>query len=270
MEINKEKVRKHFRRSMGSYDENARVQKVVVERLCPMATKALRHKPRKILEVGCGTGLLTALLRKAFPDSELHVNDLVEDLCYRAAVANGIPKECCFAGDIERVELPGRYDLVVSASTFQWFTDPVATFRKFADSLNEDGCMVFSSFGKHNLREIRETTGGGLAYRTKEELRELLNSCFDVEWMEEEFHVLEFDNPLLVLQHLKRTGVNVSADHSVLTKGRVNAFIGDYNARFATGGKVPLTYHPLYFVCRRKQLKIKEALASGEKSKIEI
>ena len=91
MEINKEKVRKHFRRSMGSYDENARVQRAVVGRLCPMAVAAVERMPRKILEVGCGTGLLTVLLRQAFPGSELHVNDLVEDLCRGTAVANGTP-----------------------------------------------------------------------------------------------------------------------------------------------------------------------------------
>ena len=256
MEINKEKVRKHFRRSMGSYDENARVQRAVVGRLCPMAVAAVERMPRKILEVGCGTGLLTVLLRQAFPGSELHVNDLVEDLCRRTAVANGIPEGCCIPGDIERAELPGGYDLIVSASTFQWFTDPEATFRELAENLNDGGCMIFSSFGKHNLREIRQTTGGGLAYRTKEELRDLLSPCFTVERMEEEFHVLEFDNPLSVLQHLKRTGVNVSSDRSVWTKGRVNAFIDEYNTRFTVEGKVILTYHPLYFVCRRKQLKI--------------
>ncbi|MFR1242451.1 MAG: hypothetical protein ACLSDJ_15250 [Butyricimonas faecihominis] len=46
--------------------------------------------------------------------------------------------------------------------------------------------------------------------------------------------------------------MNVSGDPTIWTKGRVDAFIKDYNARFAIDGKVALTYHPLYFVCRRK------------------
>lgn len=112
--------------------------------------------------------------------------------------------------------------------------------------------LVFSTFGKFNLREIRLTTGGGLDYWNKEELEKMLKPYFEIELIEEEFHMLEFDTPLAVLQHLKKTGVNVSGDSTIWTKGRVDAFIKDYNARFAIDGKVALTYHPLYFVCRRK------------------
>ena len=46
--------------------------------------------------------------------------------------------------------------------------------------------------------------------------------------------------------------MNVSGDSTIWTKGRVDAFIKDYNARFAIDGKVALTYHPLYFVCRKR------------------
>lgn len=254
MEINKERVHNQFRRSMPSYDENARVQKIVADHLCSMTVEELFHVPQRMLEVGCGTGLLTSRLRVLFPDSELFVNDLVEDLSRITAAANNIPKRHCVAGDIEQVKLPGKFDLIVSASTFQWLTNPDTTLRKLADSLIDYGCMVFSTFGKHNLREIRLTTGGGLEYRTKEEMQELLSPYFTVERVVEEFHILDFDTPLDVLQHLKKTGVNVSNDPSVWTKGRVNAFIDDYNTRFAMDGKVPLTYHPLYFVCRKKAI----------------
>lgn len=254
MEINKDRVRHQFRRSMPSYDENAKVQKIVAQHLCVMVVEELFRVPRKILEVGCGTGLLTSRLRQLFPDSELFVNDLVEDMNHITATMNQITKRHCLPGDIEQVELPGKFDLIVSASTFQWLTHPDATFRKLADHLTEDGCMVFSTFGKHNLREIRLTTGGGLKYRTKDEICELLYPYFNVEQVKEEFYILDFDSPMDILQHLKKTGVNVSNDLSVWTKGRVNAFIDDYNARFAMNGRVPLTYHPLYFVCRKKAI----------------
>jgi hypothetical protein len=69
----------------------------------------------------------------------------------------------------------------------------------------------------------------------------------------EEFRLLEFPGPLAILQHLKRTGANVSGDRSIWTKRRVTAFIDEYNARFAMDGKVTLTYHPLYLVCKRKR-----------------
>ena len=163
-----------------------------------------------------------------------------------------MPLKHCFPGDVEKLFLPLSFDLIASASTFQWFTTPEETFKKLSKRLEQRGVLVFSTFGKFNLREIRLTTGGGLDYRNKEELEKMLKPYFEIELIEEEFHMLEFDTPLAVLQHLKKTGVNVSGDSTIWTKGRVDACIKDYNARFAIDGKVALTYHPLYFVCRRK------------------
>ena len=146
----------------------------------------------------------------------------------------------------------GEENFNVGQKGRQRFTTPEETFKKLSKRLEQRGVLVFSTFGKFNLREIRLTTGGGLDYRNKEELEKMLKPYFEIELIEEEFHMLEFDTPLAVLQHLKKTGVNVSGDPTIWTKGRVDAFIKDYNARFAIDGKVALTYHPLYFVCRRK------------------
>lgn len=251
MEINKEEVEQRFRRSRASYNDNARVQKMIVDRMVPMILSSVKRVPEKILEIGCGTGLLTSQLQRTFPNVDVYLNDLVEELCYHAATINQVPQTRCFPGDVEKLFLPLSFDLIASASTFPWFTTPEETFMKLSKQLEQNGVLVFSTFGKFNLREIRLTTGGGLDYRSKEELEKMLKPYFKIEGMEEELHTLEFDSPLAVLQHLKKTGVNVSGDPTIWTKGRMDAFIKDYNARFAVDGKVTLTYHPLYFVCRK-------------------
>ena len=236
MEINKEEVEQRFRRSRASYNDNARVQKMIVDRMVPMILSSVKRVPEKILEIGCGTGLLTSQLQRTFPNVDLYLNDLVEELCYHAATINQVPQMRCFPGDVEKLFLPLSFDLIASASTFQWFTTPEETFMKLSKQLEQNGVL---------------TTGGGLDYRSKEELEKMLKPYFKIEGMEEELHTLEFDSPLAVLQHLKKTGVNVSGDPTIWTKGRMDAFIKDYNARFAVDGKVALTYHPLYFVCRK-------------------
>ena len=96
MEINKEEVERRFRRSRISYNDNARVQKMVVNRMIPMILSSVKRVPEKILEIGCGTGLLTSQLQRTFSSDGLYLNDLVEELCYHAATVNRVSLTHCF------------------------------------------------------------------------------------------------------------------------------------------------------------------------------
>jgi malonyl-ACP O-methyltransferase BioC len=252
--IDKEEIKQRFKRSEASYDANALIQRRAADQLARMLVAHLNYVPTRVLEIGCGTGFLTGELCKMFPGEVLYLNDLVGEICLQTAARHAIPPGHCLPGDIEHLPLP-PFDLIVSASTFQWLGDPGTTFERLARSLKRDGLMLFSTFGKYNLREIRLTTGGGLNYRSQDELIELLSPWFKITEILEEFRIVEFPHPLAILQHLKRTGTNVSGDRSIWTKKRVSAFIDEYNNRFALDGKVTLTYHPLYLVCKRKQKK---------------
>lgn len=251
--MHKEEIKNRFRRSMESYDAHAQVQKQVARRLAAMVNERVAATPDRVLEIGCGTGLFTDELKRLYPTARLVVNDLVEELCERTAARVGIPPEERLGGDIEQVSFTGLFDLIASASTLQWMADPGTLFRKLSDVLMPGGLLIFSTYGKYNLREIRLTTGGGLNYRSQEEIMALLEPCFRVEEIAEEFRLMEFSDPFDILQHLKKTGVNVSGDPSIWTRGRVNAFIREYNRRFCLDGKVTLTFHPLYLVCRKRE-----------------
>lgn len=251
--IDKSEIRCRFRRSVDSYDDNAHVQKEIVEKLYMLLEKYQQHRPSGVLEIGCGTGLFTRKLQQGLQPERLFINDLVEEMCVKTAGICQLDSSHCFVGDAETIQLDGIFDLIVSASTFQWFTNPAATFKKLADHLNSGSLMVFSTFGKDNLLELRPTAGSGLAYHTTEELEELLSPHFEILFTEESLHRLSFADPLLILQHLKKTGVNAAnPTPSVWTKGRIRQFTQDYRSLFLSGGKYPLTYHPIYFVCRKK------------------
>ena len=58
------------------------------------------------------------------------------------------------------------------------------------------------------MKEIRELTGNGLPYRSREELEVALSPHFDILYSEEELIPLSFEDPIKVLYHLKQTGVN--------------------------------------------------------------
>lgn len=251
--IDKAEIECRFRRSVDSYDENAIVQKLIVNQLRALLKKYLSQPVRNTLEIGCGTGLLTSTICEMF-QTNLYVNDLVSEMCHRTAYKCDIPDSHCLIGDVEALELKGKYDLIVSSSTFQWFTRPADTFSKLSAHIEPSGFLIFSTFGCENLKELRSVTGQGLAYHTPETLAGLLSPYFDILYTGEDFHTLSFADPIEILRHVKYTGVNATASPQIRTKGGMLQFTQEYKRLFLSDGCYPLTYHPLYFVCRKKCL----------------
>lgn len=250
--IDKADVKCRFKRSVESYDDNAHVQRVIVERLYALLTHNLTYTPQKVLEIGCGTGLFTRKLAQELRPECLFINDLVPEMCSRTARLFCIGSDKCLVGDIEEVPLKENFDLIISASTFQWFCRLSDTFNRLASKLESGTLLVFSTFGEFNMHEINTVTGAGLKYYSKEKIISLLSTSFDVLQSEEQQHILYFSDPVEILRHLKKTGVNASADEQVWTRGKIARFSEEFDKRYAMNGKYPLTYHPLYFVCRKK------------------
>lgn len=253
--IDKAEIQCRFKRSVESYDENAIVQKSIVSKLCDLLQEYVQLYPGRILEIGCGTGLFTSALLKVHPVKELMVNDLVPQMCHKTAERCDIPDHHCIIGDIETIPLAGQFELIVSSSTFQWFSRPADTLKKLFRHLTGGGFLVFSTFGQENLKELRQVSGQGLNYLSSAEWQEILSSDFDLLYKGEEVQTLYFDTPVDILRHVKNTGVNATASPKIWTKGELNRFIGKYASfRNLEQKAYPLTYHPVYWVCRKREL----------------
>ena len=253
MNIDKAEVACRFGRSIESYEEHAAVQREIAAHLAELATAYVTQPPRKILEVGCGTGLLTERILQLWAGSELWVNDLVEGMCAKAAARCRVPAAHCLVGDIESLPLPGAFDLVISASVFQWLARPAETFIRLAACLQPGGWLAFSTFGEDNCHELREVAGTGLAYPSADELRAMLSPHFRIVHTEEARYCLDFSDPVQILHHVKRTGVNASASRTLWTRSKLQAFSDRYARLFARDGIFPLTYHPRYVLCQKPE-----------------
>ena len=159
--IDKTEIECRFRRSVDSYEDNATVQKWIVQRLVELLQEYVPYSSRT-LEIGCGTGLLSEKINRLWEDQQFWVNDLVEQMCRKTIDRCQLPVSHGLNGDIEQIPLTGKFDLIVSASTFQWLAHPRATFAKLAAHLNTNGWLIFSTFGKNNFKELKAVTGQGL------------------------------------------------------------------------------------------------------------
>lgn len=140
------------------YDRHARVQARVARRLAErVGALDLPDAPR-VLEIGCGTGLLTEALIAQGVGGEWLVSDLSPAMLERCRARVGEAPGREFAVlDGEHGARPQQapFDLIVSSLTFQWFGDKAAAVARLMDWLAPGGRLIFTTLASGTFAEWR-------------------------------------------------------------------------------------------------------------------
>lgn len=280
--MDKDIVRARFAKAVRSYDDNAHVQRQIAGYLCHLMAeyglglhghgakdsefevlstvlrsadqelKAVPTGPLRVLEVGCGTGMLSRMFLKDFCPDRIWLNDLCPEVSSMLEDLLEPGRTEFLPGDAETVAFPVNLDLIMSSSALQWFADLPAFLDKCSAALREGGILAFSSFGPLNMSEIAALEGISIPYQTLSELTGLVSGKFDIIYAEESEAVLSFASPEEVLRHMKLTGVT-GLRKEPWTRSRLESFCSRYSDLFSDpDGTVRLTYHPLYVIARKK------------------
>lgn len=242
------RIRDAFGAAAQDYEAHAGVQRLVAETLVQLAqnqplSPQIAGCPR-ILEIGCGTGLLTRELRARFPAAELIITDLSPDMV-AAASADHMVGARFMAMDGEAPVFDGQhFDLIISSLAFQWFGDLSAAIARLFALLRPGGTLMFSTMAQRSFAEWRAAhqecgaQAGTPNYPRLEALREMLAAHADAFVFDEEY-VQDFGGARGLHRHLKGIGATVPAEGrlplSPATLRRVMRAFDD------AGGQV--TYH---------------------------
>ncbi|MDC0738455.1 methyltransferase domain-containing protein [Cognatishimia sp. SS12] len=241
------KVQQSFRRGLDSYHQAATHQADIAaqlgHRLSDLAPKHLG----RVLEFGAGTGHLTQQITKRLSIETLWINDLVPES------AGFAPPEATFLpGPIETLVLPGKLDLICSASTVQWIEDLPGTIKRLCAHLAPGGWIALSGFGAAQFHELRElgSTAAAPSYVDAEAWRDVLPSDMTIKHLSQGRQVAWFADARALLRHLRETGVNGGASQHWGPQA-LKTFESDYRRRFGTPQGLPLTYDPVWVIARK-------------------
>jgi malonyl-CoA O-methyltransferase len=167
------RVAHRFDRAVNTYDAHAEMQDALGETLLGLYRR--ERQPRRILELGCGTGLFSRKLWQRFPSAQFCITDAAPRMVAAAEAkwtAEGKTESASprfFVLDATEVAWPRGeaetknladipFDLIASNALVQWFQGAQGLARHLRGAaliLRSGGDLLLSGFGAENLVELR-------------------------------------------------------------------------------------------------------------------
>ncbi|MBO2447015.1 trans-aconitate 2-methyltransferase [Actinomadura barringtoniae] len=198
------------------------------------------EKPRRIVDLGCGSGELTATLRGRWPDADIEAIDSSPEMIAAAPEVEGIRFS---VGDVESWRPGGSVDLIVSNAVLQWVPTHAELIPEWIGALSPGGRLAFQvpgNFDAPSHRLLRELCSSerwrglvGDALRVDPVMDpggylDLLarRGCFVDAWETTYAQVLQGEDP--VLEWVKGTALRPVL--SRLGEGEAQEFLNEFGA----------------------------------------
>ncbi|RED50942.1 malonyl-CoA O-methyltransferase [Aestuariispira insulae] len=226
----KKRVSTRFGRAALSYDSASEVQLQIGQKLLAFLGKHREGgpQPKSIMELGCGTGRFTELLRHTFPDTDLLATDLSPEMV--RTVQQKFADDKLFHSqvlDADRFELragEGAFDLICSNMASQWFSDLKGSLQTQSAHLSRGGCIMHTFLTDQTFIQWREACvlagqeGVAVSYPAFEEIQATVPTGLQAFWQRETV-TQKFQNSQAFLNYLKDIGARAAENRPMSAAG---------------------------------------------------
>jgi malonyl-CoA O-methyltransferase len=259
MQVDKDLARRRFSRAARHYNQWSKPQERMAERLMTFLSGSAATS---ILEIGCGTGILTEHLARTYPDATITAIDnapgMIEECRRKWPDA---PRMEFLLKDAEDLQLDREFDLIISSACFQWVGDLKKTLNGCRRILAPNGVLAFAAPANGTLGELRSSylaaapgkTPGHTLPDSTDYYTASLAAGLQIEAATTESHVFEFNDPKQALDFVRGIGAAkaIVGDPGGLNRTQIRALMEHYESRFAgKDGGVTCTYVTTYLKAR--------------------
>lgn len=249
-------VRARFNRAHRSYDQYAVVQQEAGRRLAARF-EWLKLEPKRILDLGAGTGQMTRALQARYPKATVVALDLAEEMLATVPKSGRwFKRRRAVCADMHHLPFASAsFDIVISNFAMQWSHDLGLLLAEIARVLAPGGVLSFTTLGPDSLRECRQAWAlvdsakhihGFLDMHDVGDA--MIQACLADPVLDQEHLTVHYPDGLSLLRELRGVGVgNTLFDRSSGLTGRRKwqGFLAALDAQKEQAG-VPLTYEVVY------------------------
>ncbi|MDO7597182.1 MAG: malonyl-ACP O-methyltransferase BioC [Pseudomonadota bacterium] len=268
--MNNELPKKHLvARSFGNaaahYDDVAVLQRQTGDELLDRLS-LVTLQPKRVLDLGVGTGRNLTLLAKRYPNAQLLALDIAPAMLQQARQryqkVSGIKRWLPYsnmpfylAGDAEKLPLADNsVDLVFANLALQW-CDPRMSFAEIQRVLRPDGLLMFTTLGPDTLRELRQAWAEvddyphvNMFYDMHDVGEAMMAAGLAEPVLDTDRYTLTYDSAMALMKDLKVLGarnVNSGRRRGLTGKNTIKQ-VGDAYEPFRRDGVLPATYEVVY------------------------
>ena len=237
------RIELNFSKYAHAYDKHAQLQKMMAEKLASFLPNAM---PKKVLEIGCGTGLFTKYLL-AKPAEKIFLNDISDEMIKHMKLKLSLPPYIqIIAGNAECLKFQ-PVDMVTANAVFQWFSDPKGILNRLKKYIKPNGRLIFSSFGPSSLKELRiiAKLNSPIPLYSESKWINLINETgMTLSSSANEQYKAFYPSALQLLKNLQQIG---AAPTRMASSKELRRIINDYDQTYLTKKGVYANWELLYF-----------------------
>jgi malonyl-CoA O-methyltransferase len=253
--MDKEVIARNFSRCAHRYDNYADIQlRAALELLSHIDDCSFS----KILEIGCGTGNFTSLLKERFTYADFKAIDISSGMIDVARGKDQNKGVEFIIGDAENILFQESFDLITSNACLQWLDSLDGSLIKYNDWLEGGGTLCFSIFGPQTFKELNAVIREAQVNRPiiaagfigEDKIKEMLRYNFkEIGFWESEYREV-MPSFKYLLQKVKHTGVrgNGIERDGVFTSHLLRDLEKRYLDKFK---EIRVTYQVFYFSAKK-------------------
>jgi len=254
----KEQIAQRFGKAAPYYEQHADLQRQVAERLIASLEPWREIIPEgPLVELGCGTGFVTEGLVDLYPDREIQVTDISEEMiAFCRQKLDDHTNLDFFVQDAEQppYEEP-HYGLTISGFTAQWFENPAQTLGQWLEITKPGGLLLTSFPGNESFPQWREKcqelglpfTGNDLP-DVEEMVVKMSLGPAQLDYYEDTI-TQTYESAGDFFRHLKQVGASTQQSGRSLSPRELKMLIDHWDT--SSEGEVSVSYHVVFLAVKK-------------------